>query len=249
MRARRGETADDAEEEGGDPEEGEEPEEEGAEVVARINNITIETAGTEEEVGEELTVALEMEMEVEEEEGSEGEEWGGGTQRALEALEFLTQDAEPGGTTLVDARNGFNELSHLAMLSTVQHRWPAGARFSLNCYKHWAQLLLPQPMEPPVTILSREGVTQGDPLSMVLYGITLAPLAEDLRAVDLGLLSPFYADDTAFDGLARRSAQLLKLLMRRGMDWDIYPIRLSPSLSWTPRAKRQQRGGSLQLRD
>ena len=36
------------------------------------------------------------------------EEEGGGTQRALEALEFLIQDAEPSGTTLIDARNGFN---------------------------------------------------------------------------------------------------------------------------------------------
>ena len=30
---------------------------------------------------------------------------------------------------------------------------------------------------------------------MVLYGITLIPLAEELRAADPGLLSPFYADD------------------------------------------------------
>ena len=67
------------------------------------------------------------------------------------------------------------------------------------------QILLRQPGEPPVTILSREGVTQGDPLSMVLYGITLVPLAEELRAADPGLLSPFYADDAAFDGLERRS--------------------------------------------
>ena len=53
---------------------------------------------------------------------------------------------------------------------------------------------------------------------MVLYGITLVPLAEELRAADLGILSPFYADDAAFGGLAQRSAQLLKLLMRRGPD-------------------------------
>ena len=58
---------------------------------------------------------------------------------------------------------------------------------------------------------------------MVLYGITLVPLAEDLRAADPGLLSPFYADDAAFDGSARRSAQLLKLLMRRGMDQGYFP--------------------------
>ena len=65
-------------------------------------------------------------MEVEEEGASEGEEEGGGTQKALEALELLTQEAEPSGTTLVDAHNGFNELSGLKMLWTVQHLWPMG---------------------------------------------------------------------------------------------------------------------------
>ena len=104
------------------------------------------------------------------------------TQRELEALEFLTQDAEPSWKTLVDARNGFNKLSRLAMLWNVQHRWPSRARFLFNCYMHWAQILLHQPREPPGTILRREGVTQGDPLLMVLYGITLSPLAKEVRA-------------------------------------------------------------------
>ena len=94
-------------------------------------------------------------MEVNGDRESEGEDGGGGTQRALEALEFLTQEAEPSGTTLVDARNGFNKLSRLAMLWNLRHRWPAGARFAFNCYKHWAQLLLRQPGDLPVTILSR----------------------------------------------------------------------------------------------
>ena len=121
-----------------------------------------------------------QEMKVKEDGGSEGEDEGGEIQRALEALEFLIQEAEPSGTTLVDARNGFNDLSRLEILWTVRHRWPAGARFAFNCYRRWAQLLLRQLGEPPVTILSREGVTQGDPLSMVLYGTTFVPLSEEL---------------------------------------------------------------------
>ena len=84
-----------------------------------------------------------------------------------------------------------------------------GARFLFICYRHWAQLLLRQSGELLVTILSREGVNQSDPLSMVSYGITVIPLAEELRAADPGILSPFYADDTSFDGLAQHSAQLL----------------------------------------
>ena len=85
------------------------------------------------------------------------------------------------------------------MLWTVRHRWPDGAIFAFNCYKHWEQFLLYQPGEPPVTTLSKEEVTQGDPLYMVLYGIPLVPLAEELQAADPELLSPFYADDAAFD--------------------------------------------------
>ena len=58
---------------------------------------------------------------------------------------------------------------------------------------------------------------------MVLYRITLVPLAEELRAADPGLFSPFYTDDAAFDGSARRSTQLLKLLMKRGPDRVYFP--------------------------
>ena len=80
------------------------------------------------------------------------------------------------------------------------HRWLTGARFASNCYRHWAQLLLLQAGYLPVTIMSQERVTQGDPFSMVLYRITLIPLTEELRTVDLGLLSPFYVDIAVFDG-------------------------------------------------
>ena len=71
-------------------------------------------------------------MEVEEHRGSEGEEGSYGTLRVLGALEFLTQDSELSRNTLVDARNGFNKLIRLAMLCTVRHRYPAGARFAFN---------------------------------------------------------------------------------------------------------------------
>ena len=86
-----------------------------------------------------------------------------------------------------------------------------------------AQLLLRHPGEPPVTILSREGVAQGDPISMVFYGIALVPLAEGFISADLGLLSPFYAYDAMFDGSARCSAHLLKLLTKRGPDRGYFP--------------------------
>ena len=80
-------------------------------MLAEINNLTIETAGTEKEAAEVLEAV--MEMEIEEYRGSEGEEGVDRTQRSLGALYFLTQDADPSGTTLVDSPNGFNELRML----------------------------------------------------------------------------------------------------------------------------------------
>eukprot|EP00957_Ditylum_brightwellii_P059953 4551817-Ditylum_brightwellii.AAC.1 len=118
----------------------------------------------------------------------------------------------PGGTTLVDARNGFNELSQYAMLWTVRHRWQAGARFVFNCYRHWALLIIHQPGQDPV-VHSKEEVTQGDPQAMVTYGITLVLLAEQIRAADAEVMAPFYADDVALDGLVGRNACQLKLLV------------------------------------
>ena len=75
-----------------------------------------------------LEAALEMEVDGE----GEGEEGDDGTQKVLGDLELLNRDAELIGTTLVDARNGFNELSRLAMLWTVRHHWTTGTRFAFN---------------------------------------------------------------------------------------------------------------------
>ena len=134
----------------------------------------------------------------------------------LEATRILTKDTELGRTTIVDACNGYNKLICLDMLWTLVYRWPSGSTFAYNCYRHWAQLLLCQPGNAPVILLSQEGVTQGDPLSVDLYGITLVSLVEELRYTEPTLLYHFYAADAVFDGPERRSAVQLCLLMDLG---------------------------------
>ena len=71
-----------------------------------------------------------------------------------------------------------------------------------------------QPVDAPVIILRQEGVTQVEPLLVVLYGITVVSLVEDLRDADPILLSPFYADDVAVQ---------LRLLMEGRPDWGYFP--------------------------
>ena len=87
---------------------------------------------------------------------------------------------------------------------------------------------------------------------IVLYGITLVPLGEELRAADLGLLYPFYADDAAFEGLIQRIAQLLKMLMERGPEWGYFPnldksLFISDAPGQDEAAKREFTAGGMVL--
>ena len=53
-------------------------------------------------------------------------------------------------------------------------------------------------------------------------------MEEDIQSEDPGLLSTFYADNTEFDGSARKSVQILKLLTERVPDQGYFP---EPSMS------------------
>ena len=130
---------------------------------------------------------------------------------------------DPSGLLLVDARNGFNELSRKAMLWTVRHRWANGALFAFNCYRHAARLVLRSAGGPASTLLSQEGVTQGDPLSMILYGLTLVPLAASLREAVPEVLQPWYADDAAMVGPTGGIAKAVRLLEDQGPARGYYP--------------------------
>ena len=57
-------------------------------------------------------------------------------------------------------------------------------------------------VNPPIRILSREGIVQGCNLSMNLYGLALLPLLKRMQAAVPDVLAPAYADDTAAAGKA-----------------------------------------------
>ncbi len=129
----------------------------------------------------------------------------------------------PEGLTLVDARNGFNELSRYLMLWTARHRWPKGTRFAFNCYRHYVRCIVRNPRDEPSILLSREGVTQGCPQSGILYGIGLLLLVEYLCRDDdpqqpsnSTVLQPWYANAMAMMGASKRIARVFQLLMEKG---------------------------------
>ena len=127
------------------------------------------------------------------------------------------------GLLLVDAMNGFNMLSRLSMLWTVRHRCTKMSRFAFNCYRHEIRLICRRPGDTALIILSKEGVTQGDPLAMALYGIALLPLAERLRKDFPSVMQPWYADDAAMMGKANAVGGCFQLLMKIGPDFGYHP--------------------------
>ena len=69
------------------------------------------------------------------------------------------------------------------MLWAVRHKWPSGARFTYNYYRHWATLVVSNTEDGSGHFLhSKEGVTQGYPLTMITYGIGVLPLIRVLRS-------------------------------------------------------------------
>ena len=117
----------------------------------------------------------------------------------------------------VDARNAFNELSRRCMLWTTAHLWAAGRRFIFNCYRHQPQLFVRQYGKDCYVIPSREGVTQGAPDSMIVYGLTVSPLAAQVRKeAPIGALSTDYADDDFIVAQAQDVVKVMDILTKHG---------------------------------
>ena len=77
------------------------------------------------------------------------------------------------GLLLVDATNAFNSVNRVAALWNTRVLWPRYSRYLFNTYRGYVSLLLQDGIK---SLLSKEGVTQGDPLSMMLYAVAVLPL-------------------------------------------------------------------------
>ena len=95
-----------------------------------------------------------------------------GIEGAIHAMNSLFMDHQCSpygwGVLMVDARNAFNSLNRTAMLLQTRVLWPRCARFLFNTYRGWSVLVVRGFSE---CLYSKEGVTQGDPLSMFMYAI------------------------------------------------------------------------------
>ena len=106
----------------------------------------------------------------------------------------------------------------------MANRWPQASRFAFNCYRHFSQVVIRVPGDrTPTIILSKEGVTQGDPMAMPLYGISVAVLAEQLKREFPSPLQVWYAVDFSATASGWAARPLRKQLGEIGPSRGVFP--------------------------
>jgi hypothetical protein len=138
-----------------------------------------------------------------------------GCESAIHSMIKLFGDDESDAVLLIDADNAFNRLNRAVALSNMQIICPSLAIFSRNCYQVPARLFVTGGAE----LASQEGTTQGDPLAMPFYALSLMPLIRELHGT---IHQIWYADDAQAAGGLESLRLWWDTLVRRGPGYGYY---------------------------
>ena len=115
-----------------------------------------------------------------------------GCEAAIHTLTNIFERDDCEAILFVDASNAFNSINRQVALHNVQKIFPLLAPMIINTYRIPSSLFIDGDF-----IMSKEGVTQGDPMAMAFYAIATIPLIEKLKE---DMLQVWYADDAAGTG-------------------------------------------------
>ena len=108
-------------------------------------------------------------------------------------MKDLLESEETEGVLLVDAKNAFNCLNRDAAIWNINVLCPALGPVVANTYRSSIDMFI-----GGEKILSTEGTTQGDPLSMAIYSVAITPLIR--RVKQDGAKQIWFADDATSGG-------------------------------------------------
>ena len=116
-----------------------------------------------------------------------------GCEAAVHAMRSIFAAEECNAVLLVDANNAFNTLNRQTALHNIRALCPTFASVLINTYRAHVNLIV----AGGERLLSKEGTTQGDPLAMVMYALSIKPLITQL---DGFARQVWYADDATGAG-------------------------------------------------
>ena len=117
------------------------------------------------------------------------------SEAAIHAMRNIFEADETDAALLIDASNAFNALNRAAALHNIRVLCTTLATYVITTYRQPVRLFITGGEE----LISAEGTTQGDPLSMSLYAISLQPLITRLH-VSSAAKQCWFADDATGSG-------------------------------------------------
>ena len=149
----------------------------------------------------------------------------GGAEAAIHAMKdiFLQESTE--AYILVDAENAFNKLNRKVALRNMRFLCPAFATILINTYRIPSRLFITGGGE----ISSSEGTTQGDPLAMAFYGISVVPILTRLDYNQTKVRQVWLADDATGASTIENLKQWWLRIQEEGKKFGYH---VKPSKSW-----------------
>ena len=148
-----------------------------------------------------------------------------GIRAAIHSMNMMYEDENTDAILLVDASNAFSSLYGQSFLHNISYLCPLIVIFVKNCYSTPSRLFIVGGRE----VTSREGTTQGDPVSMAIYGIGVTALTNILIAIlsneyttNVNIMA--YADELSAAGNLQDLRRWWSALTEIGPKFSYYPI-------------------------
>ena len=100
-----------------------------------------------------------------------------GSEAAVHSMRSIFDADDTDAVLLIDASNAFNSLNRAAAFHNITVLCPSIVNYAINTYRRHARLFIMGGKE----LQSAEGTTQGDPVAMSLYAVSLQPLIAQLQ--------------------------------------------------------------------
>ena len=141
-----------------------------------------------------------------------------GSEAGIHAMNEIFHGEDTDAILLIDASNTFNSLNRMTALRNISVTCPIIAPYAINTYRNPAHLFVVGGHE----LLSAERTTQGDPVSMAFYGISLVPLMPKLNEAS-ETVQCWLADDASCSGKVRDILKWWLFLKTVGPKFDYFP--------------------------
>ena len=147
-----------------------------------------------------------------------------GSEAAIHAMHAIFEADDMDAVLLIDASNAFNALNRAISLHNIRVLCPVIAAYAINTYRKLARLFITGGKE----IVSAEGTTQGDPLAMALYALSVQPLITSLQAAS-STKQCWFADDACGAGSVLEIKKWWDVLNNLGPVFGYFP---NPKKCW-----------------